>query len=166
LVELEKQFKEIVTRFPGTMAAYEAQPQWRDITDSTVSGETEKVQVPGTPFLSLISFKNIKQFYYRIIPLDQDNPLMQRTEQYWENLASQTSLRNVKVSLPDPGDHREHSVEVGIDELPIGRYALLGSVSPVFTTKHNALFVQYFNVSAIAYIHNKDGLFFSRSGNR
>lgn len=160
LVELERSYREIMDKFPGTKAAGEAQGQWAEINDTTLSLKTELVNVPGKPFLALTSFRNIKRFHYRIISLDMENPIVQRTEKYWETLAASPPVRQVSVDLPDPGDKRSHSVEIGIDQLPVGRYAILSSVSPDFRAVDNPLAVQYFHVSGIAYLKQGEDHFF------
>src|SRR6185437_15023625 len=47
-----------------------------------------------------------------------------------------------------------HSVEVKIDELPIGEYALLGSADQNFSLDENSLAAQYFYVSNISFINS------------
>ena len=160
LVDLERSYKEIMDRFPGTAAGGEARRQWADITDSSVSVTTERVNIPGKPFLALVNFRNIRGFNYRIIPMDIESPVVQRTEKFWEDLLSRPALKDVSVDLPDPGDRREHSVEIGIEGLPIGRYAILASVAPGFSARANPLSVQYFHVSGISFIRKDDAYFF------
>lgn len=153
-VELAKAFREIADKFPNTQAGFNAQQQWLAITDTSIYAQSEKVNVPNKPFLSLVKFRNTKQLYYRIISLDMDQPFMQRTETYWQDLAKLPYLKQARVALPDPGDLREHSVELGIDGLPVGRYALLVGVNEQFGNEANPISVQYFHVSNISFIQN------------
>jgi len=153
-VELAKAFREIADKFPNTQAGYRAQQQWLILTDTSISAQTEKVNVPNKPFLSLVTFRNTKQLYYRIISLEMDQPFMQRTETYWQDIAKLPYLKQDRVALPDPGDLREHSVELGIDGLPVGRYALLVGVTDQFTDESSPISVQYFHVSNISFIQN------------
>jgi hypothetical protein len=159
-VELAKAFREIADKFPNTQAGYRAQQQWLVLTDTSISAQTEKVNVPNKPFLSLVTFRNTKQLYYRIISLEMDQPFMQRTETYWQDLAKLPYLKQERVALPDPGDLREHSVELGIDGLPVGRYALLVSVTDDFPNEANPMSVQYFHVSNISYIQKEQEYYF------
>jgi hypothetical protein len=159
-VELAKAFREIADKFPNTQAGYKAQQQWLVLTDTSISAQTEKVNVPNKPFLSLVKFRNTKQLYYRIISLEMDQPFMQRTETYWQNLAKLPYLKQERVALPDPGDLREHTVEMGIDGLPVGRYALLVGVNDQFATEANPMSVQYFHVSNISYIQKEQEYYF------
>jgi hypothetical protein len=162
-VELAKAFREIADKFPNTQAGYNAQQQWLAITDTTIYAQTEKVNIPNKPFLSLVKFRNTKQLYYRIISLDMDQPFVQRTETYWQDLAKLPYLKQVRVTLPDPGDLREHSVELGIDGLPVGRYALMVGVNDQFADEVNPISVQYFHVSNISFIqHGMDYYFLDR----
>lgn len=162
-VELAKEFRRIADQFPNTQAGYNAQQLWLAITDTTIYAQTEKVNPPHKPFLSLVKFRNTQQLYYRIIALDMDQPFVQRTETYWQDLAKLPYLKQERVALPDPGDLREHSVELGIDGLPVGRYALLVSVTSNFADLDNPISVQYFHVSGISFVQkNKDYYFLDR----
>jgi hypothetical protein len=160
LVELERSYREVMNRFPGTAAGAQARRQWASITDSSLSVITEQVNLSGKPFLALVNFRNINAFRYRIIAMDMDNPVVQRTEKFWDELTGRQAIKEVSVSLPDPGDRREHRVEIGIEGLPIGRYAILASVAPGFSTRGNPLSVQYFHVSGISFIKKDDAYFF------
>jgi hypothetical protein len=159
-VDLAKAFREIADKFPNTQAGYNAQMQWLAITDTTISAQTEKVNVPNKPFLSLVKFRNTKQLYYRIISLDMDQPFMQRTETYWQDIAKLPYLKQERVALPDPGDLREHSIELGIDGLPVGRYALLVGVTDQFTDETSPISVQYFHVSNISFVQKETDYYF------
>ena len=159
-LDLEKAYKDIMDRFPHKAAGVEARRQWASITDSSLSVITEQVNLPGKPFLALVNFRNINAFRYRIIAMDMDNPVVQRTEKFWDELTGRQAIKEVSVSLPDPGDRREHRVEIAIEGLPVGRYALLASVARGFSAKANPLSVQYFHVSGISFIKKDDAYFF------
>ncbi len=51
-------------------------------------------------------------------------------------------------------DYLSHSVEVKIEALPVGEYALIGSASADFSLYKNPLAAQYFYVSDISFINS------------
>ena len=75
-------------------------------------------------------------------------------DQLWKKLTSQKFKRSWKQELPVVNDYKNHSVEIKIDALPVGQYALLASVAEDFNLNKNPLAVQYFHVSGISCINN------------
>ncbi len=65
-------------------------------------------------------------------------------------------LSSFKNNFPDPEDHQKHRIEVKVDGLPSGEYAILASTNNDFGTKSNVLALQYLHVSDIAYVGNEE----------
>ena len=83
----------------------------------------EKVNIPGQPFRSLISYTNITTLYFRIIKVDEKlkKDLENRPDdEYWKLLLQSPSIRSWQQSLPDTKDLQQHNAEVKIDVLPVG----------------------------------------------
>ncbi|MFT3933893.1 MAG: alpha-2-macroglobulin family protein [Chitinophagaceae bacterium] len=119
---------------------------------------TEKVNIPGQPFRTLVNYRNFDKLYLRVAPLtdDQMQKLANRyDEAYWKNLVSITSLRNWEQALPATNDYHKHNAEIKIESLPVGRYMLLASNGADFSLDKNAIAVQFFYVSAISYVNNQ-----------
>ena len=74
-------------------------------------------------------------------------------------MSSQKSIRNWQQNLPWPEDYKNHSTEIKIDALPVGEYAVLASASPDFSLSKNPLCAQYFYISNVSYINNKNEYF-------
>ena len=123
---------------------------------------TEKVNIPGQPFRTLVSYRNFTKLYFRIAQLsdDQKKKLENRyDDNYWQQLAALPSIRSWDQSLPGTGDYQKHSAEVKIDALPAGQFILLASTNAAFSLDRNPLAVQYFYVSGISYINNNSAYF-------
>lgn len=119
--------------------------------------ETEKVNLPGQPFRMLVTYRNVPNLFYRIIKVTKKiaNDLGDRWEDgYWEKLARLAVLHSFEQPLPVTADYQQHKVEVKVDSLPVGEYALFASADKDFSGAENNLAVQFFYVSNIAYINH------------
>ncbi|MEO8855236.1 MAG: alpha-2-macroglobulin family protein, partial [Ginsengibacter sp.] len=148
----------IVSEFPKSEGGLNAQNLLKSILRPDISLITEKVNVPGEPFRTLVNYQNISTIYFRLVRLTPDlkktlkkvndnNDLFQR-------LTSLAGIKSWEQDLPKTDDYLSHSVEVKIDELPIGEYALLGSADQNFSLDENSLAAQYFYVSNISFINS------------
>lgn len=126
--------------------------------------KAEKVNLPNQPFRMLFEYRNLDQAYIRLIALDQKKKkdLSQKNmweDDYWKELLQWSSLKNYSQALPLPVDYRLHRAEVKMDALPVGDYALLLSTDKDFSLKANNLAIQFFQVSAIAYMNHGNNFF-------
>ena len=130
----------------------------KSILHKELSLQMEKINVPGQPMRSLVSWRNFSQLYMRVIPMGRsvkeglgNNPY---DTGYWKKLTQLPVLNTFFQSLPETGDYQNHRTEIKIDALAAGEYALLVSNSSDFSLTGAALAVQYFSVSDIAYVNN------------
>ncbi len=134
-----------------------------DILRKELRMETEKVNVPGLPFRSLVNYRNFNRLYCRILKLDKRTKekltSVNNEDNYWKTLAEMQPLKSFDQSLPETKDHQTHAVEIKIDALEPGDYMLFTSVDPDFNIKKNTLAAEGFYVSNIAYIQNKNDYF-------
>lgn len=134
-----------------------------EIDRQQLTMETEKVNVPGQPFRTLVSYRNLNRLNLRIIPLN-DNLKKQLSNRfddtYWKQLTALTPIRSWLQPFTATNDYQQHSAEIKIDALPMGEYMLLGSINENFVTGNNLMAVQYFHVSDISYINNNTNEYF------
>ena len=131
-----------------------------NITRKTFTLETEKVNLPDQPFRTLVTYKNVNHIYARIIRIDDatrdalgDNG---RDPKLWKKLAHFPALKSFDYSLPETNDYQQHRVEIKVDALPVGQYALFTGSDPSFSDQA-VLAVQYFFCSSIAFVnHGQD----------
>lgn len=147
----------VYKKYPKSEGGIDAYNLIRTIDKPSLNLSTEKVNEPGKPFRTLITYKNIAGIYLRIIPVSQslktkldDN----REDNMWARLVAEKFIIGWQQNLPLPKDYRSHSVEIKVDQLPVGEYALLASASPDFNLNKNPLSLQYFYVSNISFINN------------
>ncbi len=134
----------------------------QQLEQATLQLQTEKVNLPGQPFRTLVSYKNLAGLYCRLIalPAEPDPKTdIRNDDNYWQDLSHRTALRSWQQPLPDPGDLQPHRAEIKVDALAAGRYILLTSANADFSLDNNPMAAQYFYVSAISFINSGDAYF-------
>lgn len=128
----------------------------REITRRELNLQTEKVNVPGQAFRTLLNWRNFTQLSIRVVKMDAKTreSLGNNTwdDEYWKKLVKLPAVKTFRTTLPDTRDYQKHAVEIKIDALPVGEYALVASVDDGFSIANNQLAIQQFYVSNIAYI--------------
>ncbi|MBA2562075.1 MAG: alpha-2-macroglobulin, partial [Chitinophagaceae bacterium] len=150
----------IVKKFPASEGGINAKNLLTQILRKALDLTSEKVNIPGHPFRTLVTYKNISEINLRIIEvtpefkslIDHDND----NDKLWKTLTAQKFIRSWKQQLPVINDFKEHSAEIKIDALSVGQYALLASAASDFNLNKNPLVIHYFHVSDISFIN--DGL--------
>ncbi|MDX1666320.1 MAG: MG2 domain-containing protein, partial [Saprospiraceae bacterium] len=120
---------------------------------------TEEVLVPERPILTNITYRNLSKTWLRLVNLSEaESERLNRmnTEEALEFLGKQKVLKQRRLQLPLPIDYRSHSVEIALDPLPAGHYALMIADNSGFKTRKAATGWMKFTVSRIG--------FFQRSG--
>ncbi|MCC6289309.1 MAG: alpha-2-macroglobulin [Chitinophagaceae bacterium] len=151
-----------IKSFPKTEGAADCQNLLNNILRKSIELFTEKVNVPGEAFRTLVKYKNLTTTYFRIIPLSKTlkNDLQNRYEDtYWQKLTAIAATKEWKQDLPATDDYLEHGAEIKIDGLPVGEYALIASVNKDFSINKNLLAAQFFYVSTISYVNNEQEYF-------
>jgi hypothetical protein len=158
-VKKAKQIAEATAnKFPGSEGGVNAKNLLNQILHKDLSLTSEKINIPGEPFRTLVTYKNFSTLNFRIIAMTPEfKKLIERNDdndQLWKKLTAQKFKRIWKQELVATNDYLSHSVEIKVDALPVGQYALLASVAEDFNLDKNPLAVQYFHVSDISYINN------------
>jgi len=134
-----------------------------EIESKQLSITSEKVNVPGKPFRSLLQYRNTAKAWFRIVKIDQkkfEEMGQNRWEDsYWKDLTALKPTVSFSYSLPATDDHQQHSTEIKVNALPVGTYLLLASADEKFSLAKNVLAVQFFHVSNIAWMHYGNDFF-------
>ncbi|MBK7433530.1 MAG: alpha-2-macroglobulin [Chitinophagaceae bacterium] len=150
-------------RFPKSVGGINARNLINQIDQPGLNLLTEKVNVPGQPFRTLVKYRNVKTLYLRVIKTSRSElKTLERTE-YEKQWKAYTELRAVKswnLPLPNLQDHQEHSLEVKTDALENGTYILLASLDEHFSLNRNIIARQVFQVSQISYIKNNSNEYY------
>lgn len=131
-----------------------------EINRAELRMETERVNVPGQPFRTLVSFQNLTSVNFRIVPMDKTTHdlLLEKgaTDSFWLRLTKIPALKNFSRQFPDTKDLQLHAAEIAVEALPVGQYALIASPSSDFTLGNNPMAAQFFYVSNLAYIQKQN----------
>ena len=150
-------------RFPKAIGGINAGNLVSQILQPSLNTETEKVNLPGQPFRSLVKYKNIKTLYFRIIKTSRSalkNLDRRDYDKLWEAYTEMRSLKSWSVALPDLQDFQQHATEIKVDGLPNGMYIILASIDPNFSLSKNILAKTVTYVSNISYIHNNNNEYY------
>ncbi len=117
----------------------------------------EHVNIPNLPFRALVTYKNINQLYGRIIRIDdvtmESFDQDRHAKKFWSNLLHMPYEKKFHQVIPDTRDYQQHRVEIKIDALAGGQYALLTSTDSTFSDSAVVGLTTFF-CSSIAYVEN------------
>ena len=151
--------KEVAAKFPESEGGINAANLLKEITKPTLNMQVEKVNVPNEPFRALVQFKNFMGLNLRIILYNDEvekgltaGNAYNGSDLYWQRLVALSATKTWQQAFPKTDDYRQHSAEIKVDGLPVGKYLLLSSVDPKFSLSKNPLAVATFYVSNISYV--------------
>ena len=132
------------------------------INNKDLQFQVEKVNVPGIPFRMLVEYTNINKLYFRVIKnTDKIKEVLVTATQpvYWSRMMAETPVRSWTQELPLTQDLQRHSVEIKVDDLPVGDYMILASSDPEFNGKNAVSGARAFFVSNISFVNNGNDYF-------
>ncbi|MDF2433849.1 MAG: hypothetical protein JWP44_3480, partial [Mucilaginibacter sp.] len=156
--------------WPESLGARNANGYIQQIQQKELSADLEDVNIPGKPLLALVNYRNIKTAHVTIYKIgstqyDELVNIKPNNNQYNNGLI-QTSygvlnylkkLKPVKVedlTLPNPGDYRNHTTEFKIDPLQSGIYVL--KVEDTVSNGLNTLQLTSFKVSRLSFVTRRN----------
>mgnify|MGYP001627355924 CR=1 FL=1 len=143
----------ILINNPNTKAHADASALIEEIEQKILQVETEKIVSPSENILAKITFRNVPKVYFKLVSLStkdfRDYSMLTGTDLLQKLLYN--SSREWHVSLPLSDDYKQHSTEIKIDSLAIGRYALIASEHPQFLPD-NLCVISYIQVSSLSYV--------------
>jgi hypothetical protein len=128
----------------------------KSIVQKDLTLKVEKVNLPGQPFRSLVTWRNFGRLNLRLVRIDSirlAKPLRVVAEQdYWKQLLHMPVARSFSQDLPDTGDYSFHSTEIPIGALRPGMYALMGCSDDRWDSL-SVINAAEFYISGIAFIN-------------
>ena len=119
---------EAISKFPGSFGARKAEVLKQQLTAQQLDLQVEDAVQPGEPFKIALGYANIKQVWLRVV---QDEATVQERGRWGEEELKRLLQRKVvkewSVQLPDDGDLHRHLVELPVEALSAGRYAIIVS---------------------------------------
>ena len=124
---------------------------------------TEKVNVPGQPFRILVSYSNVANVNMRIVKYDEKTrdtiTRNQNQDQFWLKILTLPSIKTFSQALPATNDYQMHQVEVKVDPLPVGEYALVASTGDFTVNNEEVLALLQLRISNISFISSGENYF-------
>lgn len=154
---------EAAERFPSSFGAGNCRNLISTITQKSLSFTTERVNLPGKPFLALVNFTNLapqpkknSTLYFRIAALDYEQYKKLRRKYYGDDMIRELmsisrTTAETNFVLPDEGDFNTHSAELKLPSVKNGLYVIFASTSPEFSISGNAVAYAITSVSDLAF---------------
>ena len=126
-------------KYPNSSGSSNCNYLKENLVYPNITLSTEKVNLPDKPFRTLVSFKNTKELYFKIIKLDYYKNEGITEKYYSEKMIAQylkmPAVKEWNISLSDEGDFQTHKCETKIPELGHGFYIMLASSNKEFDLK-------------------------------
>lgn len=123
----------------------------RQIKSAGVSIEMHEKCLPGEEIPIRAIYKNTDSLYYRIIPINSNEPAGGKKVVVTEQLLVRRTAAQGIFALPLPADYNKHAAFLKLKKLPIGYYRLLFSNKPIKTGGYsvNNMAFEVTNIAAV-----------------
>ncbi|RLD77768.1 MAG: hypothetical protein DRJ07_14205, partial [Bacteroidetes bacterium] len=147
----------VIEKFPKTNAAEHCKQLIISIENHNLSFNIESTVIPGSKFSAKVTYRNTKEIFIRAAKIDRANYEKLGEKYYSDDFYDKIKKNATKIyqlshKLPDDKDFNQHSVEVILNELPVGFYVLFISNNEKFTYKKAMASYKAFTVSNLSYI--------------
>ncbi len=151
---------DIIKDYPKTFGAQQAEALRSQILQKSLLVSTEHINLPQQAILSKVEYRNISKVFFEVVKLsDADRAAFEKagydTGKRIDLFKKLKVVKNWAQALPDDGDFQNHSVEIAVDKLPMGYYALLASDNDKFKTEGGAAGFLLFQVSNLSYLQKQ-----------
>ncbi|MEZ4953457.1 MAG: MG2 domain-containing protein [Saprospiraceae bacterium] len=151
--------QQTVKDFPNSVGASNCYSLLSQILRKDMSLETEMVNLPAQPYLSKLTYQNLKKVYLKTIRFTQskrDEFEKLRNERDWQQKSIEflnkcEAVKKWSVDLPDEGDFHQHAIELKMDKLPLGQYAIVVSENENFQGGDGAVGYLFTHISNLGY---------------
>ncbi len=159
IVKAKELLEQAAAKYPKSLGGISSKNFLLTIQQPSLNLQTEKVNIPGEAFRTLVSYKNTNELYLRVLKVDRAELKELEIKGYdilWSTLAKMKPVKEWNTNLPDTKDLQQHSTEIKIDGLPAGTYLILASLNKDFSLTNNIIARQTTYISNISYIYNNE----------
>ncbi|MBN2533193.1 MAG: hypothetical protein JXB88_09895 [Spirochaetales bacterium] len=153
----------VIKAFPRSEGAVNCMQLSDRIREKALTFNIEKANSRDTPFLALITYKNLQKVSFKIIQMTEKErdkayeiEYDTGTEGRIDYYNSFPSVASFSGQFPDDGDFQEHSTEIRIPALDYGYYIILASAKEDFSLQNNAIFYSPVWITDIGFIVSED----------
>ncbi len=146
----------LIKTYPNSEGAVIAQNIQSRILQPVLQLQNEQTVPSNSASKIWVEFNNVKQVYLHIYQIPQNHSFYQhnykdRPAKINEFFTTRKALKTVHAALPQKGDYFNHSTEVALPNLELGRYMILATIQKKFNKSdlfaYNAFTVS--NLSAL-----------------
>ena len=147
-----------ITKWPGSFGARNSLAMKSRLERTNLQVRSEEAVPAVKPFRVALQFTNAKQVWLRVVKDPLDPNLAQRWDRDHDRfLTTEKPERGWTVALPDDGDLNEHVVELPVEGLPFGRYAVLVCNTPDFRAGTDVISWCNVQVTNLAMVQRQHG---------
>lgn len=151
-------------KFPNSLGARNCQSLSERIRQRTWNMVAEKHTLPEKPFRFLFQYRNVGDadaekwpIHIRVAKLDAEEYRSNSRKNYGEKLIKWLKSNSETVSektleVPNPGDFRDHSIELPMEGLPLGTYVIFAGSDEKLSTNKDVVSYAIVSVTDLALI--------------
>ena len=150
--------EEAIRLHPDTRGAQQCRQLLAQIKAASLSISIEEVSLPNQNSLVKLSFRNLAKAYVKVVQSEVDDKRLNkiRWDERVQYLLALPEVQRREWAIPDPVDYQEHSTELALDGLPLGRYWILVSDNAAFDGLKGHVSIAQFSVSQLAVVHIRE----------
>ncbi|NLN95402.1 MAG: hypothetical protein GX128_04440 [Bacteroidales bacterium] len=157
LKEAKIKLETAIRRFPDLPSTKNCINLNKQISEPVLNIQLEYVNLPGKPFKALVSHRNVKELYLRIIGIapETDRELRQKYHNTKELIDQYLKIEpyfSWKHELPDDGDMQMHNTEIPVQALPLGYYIVIAGFDESYNNADYELSFESFWISALSFV--------------
>jgi uncharacterized protein YfaS (alpha-2-macroglobulin family) len=157
-----------ISSFPNSDGAQNCRSLQAQIKTKSLALVTEKNIIPNKPFLSLASYRNLKELHFRVYKVNREK--MEKVKkihsEYYEKhntyinyeevlipyFAKEKPNTRFTVNFEEETDFMEHYAEVRLPNLESGQYLILAGTSDDMKTENQAVAFSFANVTNLSFM--------------
>jgi 5-hydroxyisourate hydrolase-like protein (transthyretin family) len=131
--------EQTIKNYPDTEGAKNCAALQERVFHKSLSFTTEETVIPNQPFKALVSFKNIKKIYLKVVPInyaDKEKIFNLKNNETQKDVIKRLNAIRPhmvwNITLPVTEDYADHSAELKIDGIKNGFYAIVMSTNASF----------------------------------
>ncbi len=158
--------RKVINTYPETIAAENCRIMLRQIEKPSIEFKTNEVVIPGEEFPILITYRNVKKVWFRLIGNKDlsEREIYSDRERIIRELLDAVAVKAWSENIPDNGDHKTLKTELILPPLPAGQYILIASPGQDFNRNDSIVAYSPLQVSNLSYISRNasdgSGLFY------
>ncbi|MEI6898835.1 MAG: alpha-2-macroglobulin family protein, partial [Bacteroidota bacterium] len=150
---------EAITQFPLSNGAAKCKNLKEQILSPKGNMTAEQAVIPAKPSLALLTHKNFKTVWFRLVKGDPekypDHVDGENNEDQLRRYLSLPVLKSWQETLPDTGDYQSHQAEMAVPACDPGYYILICSSGKDFTINKDVVAFNGFFSTSISYVKRK-----------